>query len=220
MSSSLNYPYLNFPTIIDITLYKNNYYDNLLVNKVKKEVDYGNVPELKDCYIVSVDDFQEVFYNSFSTEINKIRSLPVTDLQKNATSLYFLDKIFTTFSKLRYVKINVSKEANYSRLNKSDKTPTLFFNYKITSSTIDLTALFEDDVIVKINEFFIKNDLVDHDEFYGYSHIIGIKSQDFLTILSENEEEPLLPYLYELIDPKTEMDDPFIYFITDFDIVE
>ena len=47
--SNFQYPYLDFPNIIDITLYKHNYYDNLLVNKLKRDADYGDLPELKDC---------------------------------------------------------------------------------------------------------------------------------------------------------------------------
>ena len=48
MSEKLNYPYLDFPNVIDITLYKNNYYDNLIVNKIRKEADYGDLPDLKE----------------------------------------------------------------------------------------------------------------------------------------------------------------------------
>ena len=218
MSDKINYPYLDFPNVIDITLYKNNYYDNLLVNKIKKEADYSDLPDLKDCYIVMAKDFQDIFYNSFSNEIDKVRSLPATDLQKNATSLYFMDKIFTTFTNLKCVKINVSRDANYSRVNKSEKIPTIFFNYKITASCIDLTRIFDNDTLEQINKLFIENGLCLYDEIIGYDHIIEIKAQDFIRMLDDNQENPLIPYLFELIDPKTETDNPLIVFITDFDI--
>jgi hypothetical protein len=213
MSDKVNYPYLDFPNVIDITLYKNNYYDNLLVNKIKKEADYGDLPDLKDCYIVMAKDFQDIFYNSFSNEIDKVRSLPATDLQKSATSLYFMDKIFTTFTNLKCVKINVSRDANYSRVNKSEKIPTIFFNYKITASWI-----YDNDTLEQINKLFIENGLCAYDEVIGYDHIIEIKAHDFLKMLEDNQENPLVPYLFELIDPKTETDNPLIVFITDFDI--
>jgi hypothetical protein len=220
--SDNKYPYLNFPTIIDITLYKNNYYDNLLVNKIKKDADYGDLPELKDCYVVLAEDFQSIFYNSFSTEVNKIKSLPNSDLHKNATSLYFIDKIFSSFTGLKYVKVNVSREANYSRINKSEKIPTIFFNYKITSSTINLDEIFEPDILTEINNFLIESGFVDEDPVTGLCHIVQVTALEFLTALeakaSQSEQASYIEYLFELIDPKTQQDNPVIFFITDFDI--
>jgi len=218
MSDNTEYPYFNFPTVIDITLYKNNYYDNLLVNRVKKEVDYGDIPDLKDCYIVPAVDFQKVFYNSFSSEIEKVKSLPNADLQKNATSIYFLDKILSAFNKLKYIKINVSNEASYSRINKSERVPTIFFNYKITASTIDLTELFNNEDLTKINQILIDSSIAKWDDYVGYNHIMEIKTYDFITVLKENESDPIIQHLYDMIDPKTEQDDPLLFIITDFEI--
>jgi|LauGreDrversion4_2_1035121.scaffolds.fasta_scaffold771939_1 hypothetical protein len=216
--SDIRYPYLDFPNIIDITLYKHNYYDNLLVNKIKRDAEYGDLPELKDCYIVLAEEFQDIFYKTFTSEIDKVKSLPVTDLQKNATSLYFMDKIFSTFTNLKFVKVNVSKETSYSRINKSEKVPTIFFNYKIAASTINLANIFDTDLLGSINQFLIEMGLVKEDSITGYSHIIDIKAQDFLSILNENSENIVAEYLFNLIDPKTELDDPSITLVTDFDI--
>jgi len=216
--SNIQYPYLEFPNIIDITLYKHNYYDNLLVNKLKKDADYGDLPELKDCYVVLADDFQKIFYESFTSEVDKVKSLPISDLQKSATSLYFIDKIFSTFSNLKYVKVNVSKDANYTRINKSEKVPTIFFNYKIAASTIRLDNIFDNELLGMINEFLVNVGLVPYDNIVGHSHLIDIKAQDFLSILDQHNENEVAPYLFELIDPKTESDNPTILLVTDFDI--
>lgn len=216
--SDIRYPYLDFPNIIDITLYKHNYYDNLLINKIKRDAEYGDFPELKDCYIVLAEEFQDIFYKTFASEVDKIKSLPVSDLQKNATTLYFMDKIFSTFVNLKFVKVNVSKETSYTRVNKSEKVPTIFFNYRIAASTINLSSIFEDDLLENINKFLIEMDLVKKDPITGYSHLIDIKAQDFLLILNDNSENPVAEYLFNLIDPKTELDDPNITLVTDFDI--
>jgi hypothetical protein len=216
--SDNTYPYLDFPNVIDITLYKHNYYDNLLVNKLKRDAEYGDLPELNDCYIVLADDFQDIFYKAFTSEVDKIKSLPITDLQKNATSLYFMDKIFSTFTNLKFVKVNVSKEANYSRVNKSEKVPTIFFNYKISASTICLDRIFDSNSLRNINKFLIEQGLVDYDPIIGHSHIINISAADFLSVLERNNENELAPYLFELIDPKTESDNPNITIITDFEV--
>jgi hypothetical protein len=220
MNDKSSYPYLDFPVVIDITLYKNNYYDNLIINKIKKDADCINLPNLKDVFIVYNDEFQEIFYNSFSNEVEKIRSLPVTDLQKNATSVYFLDKIFSSFSKLRYIKLNVSREANYSRINTKDKVPTIFFNYKITNSCINLSYIFGRNMLKKINNFLIERGLVDFDRFLGYNHQIEIKASEFLNELSESEQsdQEIVSILFDLIDPKTEQDDPVLLLITDFEV--
>lgn len=220
MNDKSSYPYLDFPVIIDITLYKNNYYDNLIINKIKKDADCINLPNLNDAFVVYSDEFQEIFYNSFSNEVTKIKSLPPTDLQKSATSVYFLDKIFSSFSKLKYIKVNVSKEANYSRVNTKDKIPTIFFNYKITNSCIDLSRIFSKSMLRKINKFLIKNQLTLSDPFLGYNHQIELKAVEFLNILSigEQEDEEVVSLLFDLIDPKTEQDDPMLLIVTDFEI--
>jgi hypothetical protein len=220
MSDRLSFPYLDFPVAIDITLYKNNYYDNLIINKVKKDADCFNLPNLKDAFIVHIDDLEKIFYDSFTDEIERVRSLPATDLQKNATSLYFLDKIFTSFSNLKYIKFNISREANYSRINTKDKIPTIFFNYKITSSCIDLTYIFSKSLLRKINDFLISSELVEFDPFFGYDHQIEVKASEFLDIISQSEDgdEEVITTLFSLIDPKTEQDDPIILLVTDFEI--
>jgi hypothetical protein len=69
-----------------------------------------------------------------------------------------------------------------------------------------------------INDFLISVGLVSYDNIVGYSHLIDIKAQEFLSILDQNNENEVAPYLFELIDPKTESDNPIILLVTDFDI--
>ena len=120
---------------------------------------------------------------------------------------------------MKYVKINVSNEASYSRINKAERVPTIFFNYKITASTIDITSIFNDSDVILINEFFINAGIVSYDEFVGYNHIIEIKAFDLISILNENNSDPVSQLLFEIIDPKTEQDNPLLFIITDFDVI-
>ena len=72
----------------------------------------------------------------------------------------------------------------------------------------------------KINKFLIKNQLTLSDPFLGYNHQIELKAAEFLNILSigEQEDEEVVSLLFDLIDPKTEQDDPMLLIVTDFEI--
>jgi hypothetical protein len=46
-----------------------------------------------------------------------------------------------------------------------------------------------------------------------------IKAFDFISILNDNNQDPVAQMLFEIIDPKTEQDNPLLFIITDFDII-
>jgi hypothetical protein len=219
MGEGINYPNLDFPAVIDITLYKNNYYDNLLITKLKRDTAYEEQQGVKDTYLIGADDFREVLYTSFMKEIEAVRSLPLSDLQKNATSLYFLDKILTSYNSLRFLKVNVSREENFSRLNKTEKVPVIFFNYKISMLNIRLPEIFTTKQVRTINKFFIENSIAVYDEFYGYDHRIYFRTSELLSfLLSSEEKDGAADLLLSIIDNKSELDNPLIMLATDFEI--
>ena len=219
MGEGVNYPNLDFPAVIDITLYKNNYYDNLLITKLKRDSGYEEQQGVKDTYLIGADDFREVLYTSFMKEIEAVRSLPLSDLQKNATSLYFLDKILTSYNSLRFLKVNVSREENFSRLNKTEKVPVIFFNYKISMLNIRLPEIFTTKQVRTINKFFIENNIAVYDEFYGYDHRIYFRTSELLSfLLSSEEKNDAANLLLSIIDNKSELDNPLIMLATDFEI--
>jgi|GEM_PF-3039565 len=219
MGEGINYPNLDFPAVIDITLYKNNYYDNLLITKLKRDAVYEEQQGVKDTYLIGADDFREVLYTSFMKEIEAVRSLPLSDLQKNATSLYFLDKILTSYNSLRFLKVNVSREENFSRLNKTEKVPVIFFNYKISMLNIRLPEIFTTKQVRTINKFFIENSIAVYDEFYGYDHRIYFRTSELLSfLLSSEEKDGAADLLLSIIDNKSELDNPLIMLATDFEI--
>ena len=219
MGEGVNYPNLDFPAVIDITLYKNNYYDNLLITKLKRDSGYEEQQGVKDTYLIGADDFREVLYTSFMKEIEAVRSLPLSDLQKNATSLYFLDKILTSYNSLRFLKVNVSREENFSRLNKTEKVPVIFFNYKISMLNIRLPEIFTTKQVRTINKFFIENNIAAYDEFYGYDHRIYFRTSELLSfLLSSEEKNDAANLLLSIIDNKSELDNPLIMLATDFEI--
>jgi hypothetical protein len=75
-------------------------------------------------------------------------------------------------------------------------------------------------MLKKINNFLIERGLVDFDRFLGYNHQIEIKASEFLNELSESEQsdQEIVSILFDLIDPKTEQDDPVLLLITDFEV--
>ena len=90
--------------VIDITLYKFNYYDNLIWTKCLNQLDYSNVNE--DSILITPYQLRLLLDLNFKRELMKIRAIALELIHRDANSIYFLNKILTDFDRLKY-KINI-----------------------------------------------------------------------------------------------------------------
>jgi hypothetical protein len=104
------------PYALDITLYKHNYYDNLIINNLKRNTRYEKLPDSPNSFIVTAEDFRKMLSDKFKREVNNAQSLTEVTIKEGVNSIYFLDKLFMNFNNLEFIKVNVSEKRDFTRL--------------------------------------------------------------------------------------------------------
>lgn len=225
----------DLPYAIDITLYKHNYYDRLIMSYLKKHSQFTHIPNNNDSFIVNIDDFKRIINTKFRNEILTMQSLNDTEISKNVNSLFFITKLLNNFQNLKYIKINTSNKRKFTRLVEIDKTKhVISFDYKIITSIIDFTSYFSKKSDYRyINDIFKRVGLIKPDIFGTRVSYIKTTSQELISLLSNFEaslmgdpNEPIsaamdkyiqsIDLIYDIIDKKIESDNCRIIIVTDY----
>lgn len=217
----------SLPYALDITLYKYNYIDNLLLSYIKKETRTQKIEN--NSFVINASDLKLLIDEKFGIDINRIKSMSIQSLADNVNSAYFIDKILNNFSNLRYVKVNISNDRNFTRVINSADKKIINFDYKIITSVLDFTKHAETDEELKlINNLLYKVGVLKEDMYGEYRRpYIIISTNDFMNLLNtieaelEDDEianiylEPL-ELIYNLVDQKCENDNTNLIIITDY----
>ena len=97
------YDFNEVVTVVDATLYKYNYLDNKIITLLKNQLDYRNVND--GSYLVSKDQLKALLDSNFKNDINRINATGFEQFHKEATSIYFLNKMINDFVNLEYIKL-------------------------------------------------------------------------------------------------------------------
>lgn len=219
----------DLPYAVDVTLYKYNYYDNLIISALRKHTQSEPIPN-KGGFIVTTEDFIYILNNFFTDELNNAHSLTEITIKDGVNSIYFLDKIINNFHNLEYIKVNVSKTREFSRLLQvTNERQVINFEYRILTSVIRLTDYFTtEDELNNVNAFLKEINLLKADEFRRRKSYVHISAQDFMSLINNIEEVffedetfeeqymGTLDILYSLIDQKCETDNSRLIIITDY----
>ena len=92
-------PY-DIPYAIDITLYKHNYYDRLIISYLKKYAQYIPSGNTNESFIVNVKDFKRILSSRFNSELSSMKGLIEIEVSKNVNSVHFLARIIDNFQNL------------------------------------------------------------------------------------------------------------------------
>lgn len=204
--------------IIDITLYKFNHYDNLIWTKCLNQVDYTQIDE--DSILVTPYQLQMMLNLNFKRDLMKIRAITFDLIHTDANSLYFLDKILGDFTRLKWIKLTLSKTRNFSRTVKINENATqIKYSFKIVKATFRLNEIFEDAELKKINPILHKYDLIPRNKPYQLQPAVKIlNALDAAlnhTSVSDNDAE-LLSIILDTLSFKIENDNPDILLVTDW----
>jgi len=204
--------------IIDITLYKFNHYDNLIWTKCLNQVDYTQIDE--DSILVTPYQLQMMLNLNFKRDLMKIRAITFDLIHTDANSLYFLDKILGDFTRLKWIKLTLSKTRNFSRTVKINENATqIKYSFKIVKATFRLNEIFEDAELKKINPILHKYDLIPRNKPYQLQPAVKIlNALDAAlnhTSVSDNDAE-LLAIILDTLSFKIENDNPDILLVTDW----
>jgi hypothetical protein len=220
------------PYALDITLYKHNYYDNLIINNLKRNTRYEKLPDSPNSFIVTAEDFRKMLSDKFKREVNNAQSLTEVTIKEGVNSIYFLDKLFMNFNNLEFIKVNVSEKRDFTRLlTVGENRSVINFDYRIITSVLDISKLAESEESLElINELFIHLGLIEVDEYGKKMSYFTINAQDLLLLINSQQELMFtedeefidekyldaIEFIYDVIDQKCENDNSKLIILTDF----
>lgn len=222
-----NMSFADLPLVIDMTLYKNNYYDNLIISQLKRNSRFIRFPG-NSGFVVSANEFKDILTSRFPEQIQQITANPTSyELKKGATSIFFINDLLTNLKNLKFVKISISNEKEYSRRVKIDdeeKNDLIAFDFKVIHSVIDFTKYIKGDKFKILNDFLLKSNIVTKELFRSGPPFIQIKSTELMDKIAIFEDayssrdayQFILDIFFTLVDAKIEEDNCDILIITDY----
>lgn len=203
-----------FSEIIDITLYKYNSIDLKLWGLLKRH--YNSKDLSTSSVLISADDFKNTINQFFYDDLNRIDSIGESLIHKEATTIYFVKKVFDTMQNVRWFKVNLNKNMRYKRVVEIDQMKTIKFSIKTIRGTFRLFDHFNSHQVYVLNKLFTKMGIFNHEEYFKV-----VKTQDllnkidnFLNINNTNEVFTLLNAIIQYFEVY-EVDNPEILLITD-----
>ena len=210
---------LEIPTHISFTLFKYDYFDSILISRVKKEC--KNLSKVDGEYLVKKDSFLTAIKTS--KRINKIIKkaesfgyVPNPALKPN--SVYFLCSIFNKLPNLEFLTINVDDDKKYSRLIKNEAgTAIVNFHFSILEGIFDLTKLLDRKELDIFNKSLIDFKILKN-KYLERKPYFYMKATAIIDILTSMEIEGKLStfHILDHIDQKLEEDDPILIVKTDY----
>ena len=204
--------------VIDVTLYKSNYYDNLIFTKCLNQLDYMVIND--ESILVTPGQLRALLDHNFSRELRRLNSVSPELLHKDANSIYFIDNFLGDFVNLKWVRLNLSRSRNYSRLVEVNGQKSIKYSFKILKTTLRLNHIFTLDEISVLNPVLIRNGLLKPGKPYNNIKTITLlnKLEDIINMDGQVDDitAELLARIIESVQFKMELDDPDVLLVTDW----
>ena len=95
-----NMKFSDLPLVIDMTLYKHNYYDNIIISQLMKNSRFIKFPG-NSAFVVSAIEFRDILNTRFPEQLNNLTQNPTSyELKKGATSIFFINELLTNLKNL------------------------------------------------------------------------------------------------------------------------
>lgn len=210
---------LGIPTHISFTLFKYDYFDSVIISRVKKEC--KNLSKIEGEFTVKKSSFINAVKTSkrIRNEIKKAEDfgfVPNPALKPN--SIYFLWSIFNRLENLEFLTFKVNDDKKYTRLIKNEAgVPILSFHFSIIEGIFDLTQLLSREELDEFNKTLIKFRILKN-KYLERKPFFYMKASAIMDILASMEAEGKLNAfgIIDHIDPKLEEDDPILIVKTDY----
>jgi hypothetical protein len=211
------------PTAVDVTLQRYNHMDNRLWTQLKNQLDYVEVDDMS--IVVSIEQLRSFLDINYVSLVNKVKSSGAEFLHKKVNSPYFLYMMCIDMENLQLVKFTLDYDKKFSRLIENDGNKVLKFDFKILTMTLKLSEVFEKEDLAIINPVLEKLKILE--EGVPFARLKMIDLLDTLDAwinseidrdLEEDEPDPmpLITTIMDMIDAKTESDDPLTLLVTDY----
>jgi len=207
----------NFIEVVDVMLYKYNSVDLKLWGIVQRDSETKKVGE--DSILINANKLKWILGTYFRSDLNRIEAISDVNVHKEATSIYFLDRVFKSMSRLTWVKLTLNKNASYNRIVMVDEMKTIKFSVKVLRGTMRLFDHFSMRELGYVNKLLQKSGLMKSDENFKV-----FKVAELLTTLdmyvSENNTNEVFNMAAVIIQhlENYEQDNPEVLIITDRDL--
>lgn len=210
---------LGIPTHINFTLFKYDYFDSVIISRVKKEC--KNLSKIEGEYIVKKDSFLNAIKTSkrIRNELAKAEDfgyVPNPSIKPN--SIYFLGSIFSRLPNLEFLTIKVNDDKKFTRLVKNEAGhQVLNFHFSIVEGIFDLTQLLSREELDEFNKTLINFQILKN-KYLERKPYFYMKATAIMDILTSMEVEGKIStfHILDHIDPKLEADDPILIVKTDY----
>jgi len=205
-----------FSEVTDIVLYRYNSIDARIWSLIKKTPNYKNLDN--NSILVEAASLRSILLTYFRSEINKFQSIETSMIYKEATSAYFIWRMLEDVKNLRWVKIDLIKNAGYSRVVKIDEMKTIKFSIKVIRGTFRTFDYFSKHELPIVNSILLRSGILKNNKHYGVIKLGDmLKSLDiFLTEHNTSENAEAIMPMIDVLEPY-ENDNPEVLVITDYD---
>lgn len=150
IDSEFDLVYMIEPTIVEIYLNKENYKERLLINDLKRSAKNIYVPEMGDSsFFVSSREIRAILNERYKKDVENFQSSSISDFEKSANCVFFIESALRQFYNLRFFRINVSD--NEKSANREGK-----FEYKIVHTKINIAESSTDEFLLECKRIFTK----------------------------------------------------------------
>lgn len=216
--------FYNVPVVINITLYKNNYIDNVIIGELKRGAFKIELVGDNNSFSVAAEELKKIIVRKFKSKIDALEDLSKEILSQHINSAYFMDSMLSKFINLKIVNINISNNRQYSRVFKiNNEQSVIGFDYKIVQGILDYPEFLDSEQLNRFNILIKRLNLESNNLSLDPYYII--RAQDFMNRISmlENEDKSffddnidIIEITYELLEPKIETDNTMLIIKTDF----
>jgi len=212
------------PTKVEITLYRFNYIDGLIITCLRNEADFRHSKKYKSKFEVQVEDFKKIILKNskLKREFYKFKEMTYASPQE-VNSMYFLNAMLSNYPMLDTLVIIVNSDKNYSRLVESDNSKIISFEHKVIEGKIDVCKGRSIEEIRLFNEAMTRLGILKNTR----KTFVEIKAGDLVNELTKYEEEteedtldgkfaPVFSAFFSWIEEKLEEDNTNLIIVTDF----
>lgn len=217
--------FFSVPLVIDITLYRYNYIDNIIIGELKKDAFVMPVTSEKNRFSIRAEEFEKIITRKFFREINKFESTSNDVLYNKVNSIYFLNTIFKKYVNLEMINVYISNNRRFSRVFKLNDQNIIGFEYKIKQGILDYPLYLNSEQMERLNQLLLKIGI--HKNRHKMDSYYIEKASNFINAVTSLEQidptflekcNDIVNITYELIEPKLEEDGTIIIIKTDFKI--
>lgn len=218
----ITFSVLDAADIIDVILFKYNYYDYKIWTGLKNKVRYIQMNE--QSILVSPKHLKEYIEETYPNELNKFKSIGSEFLHRDANSIYFLNTMLNTMGRLKWVKLTLDKSKNYSRMvsQSPNSGAQITFSFKVLHVTYRLFEMYDEDEIKIVNKIFKGLNILEENKPYQRHKLATVLrkldayiEQSAMENVDAEYVEPILMFL-DTIEDKLEGDNPEVLLVTDY----